>query len=276
MRIDILAEGNCRHLPDECNAEVELTQACGTLRSVGLFTSGIIHDFNVVLQTIQNGYAILALGNPGPAQLQALDQGKRAVQRAQLLLHRLAVLTGRKALPLQPQNLRDLLAGLPEVLRPVVPQSISCNITCEHGLQVRIHPLELEAVLVNLATNSRDAMPDGGALVIGCRKSTETESVDAGLGPFPHALISVRDTGVGMSPETLARAEEPYFTTKGPGEGTGLGLALARDFALSAGGRLRIASIPTIGTTVELFLPCLEEEETRVSPKAVPSHSRGD
>jgi signal transduction histidine kinase len=118
---------------------------------------------------------------------------------------------------------------------------------------------ELETVLVNLAANARDAMPGGGTLTLAAAAVTVSEGVaaphPAGLRPGRYVRLSAADTGAGMDAETLARAAEPFFTTKPEGEGTGLGLAMAREFAERAGGGFAVASEPGLGTTVTLWLP---------------------
>ncbi|MDP9094975.1 MAG: ATP-binding protein, partial [Pseudomonadota bacterium] len=125
---------------------------------------------------------------------------------------------------------------------------------------------ELETVLVNLATNARDAMPHGGELRLSARlEAIEDEPHPAVLRPGQYICLSAADTGAGMSAETLARASEPFFTTKPEGEGTGLGLAMAREFAQLAGGGFSLASTPDVGTTVSLWLPVLDPASATTS-----------
>ena len=123
--------------------------------------------------------------------------------------------------------------------------------------RVMVDPGELETVFVNLATNARDAMPGGGTLTLSARLDAVEEGAShpAGLPTGRYVMLSAQDTGVGMSEETLARASEPFFTTKPEGQGTGLGLSMARDFAHQAGGAFRIESQTGVGTVVSIWMP---------------------
>jgi CheY-like chemotaxis protein len=158
-----------------------------------------------------------------------------------------------------PIDVAELLHELGEILSHTLGAAVDVRLRLQAGLAPLLADRgQLEAVLVNLATNARDAMPDGGELTL----SADHETVAAGAGPVPVGLapgryirLTVADAGVGMDAATLARAREPFFTTKQSGAGTGLGLAMAQAFAEQSGGALVIESQPGIGTTVTLWLP---------------------
>jgi CheY-like chemotaxis protein len=175
------------------------------------------------------------------------------------LTSRLLTFARRRRLSPQVLDLSELVLGLTELLKRSLGEPISLTTVLAGGLwPVRADPSEIENALLNLAINARDAMPYGGSLII------ETRNIAAGsepmLGAGDFVCISVGDTGVGMTPEVLARAFEPFFTTKEPGRGTGLGLSTLHGFAEQSGGHAAISSEVGKGTTVSLYLPRTHDE----------------
>ncbi|MDQ2801883.1 MAG: ATP-binding protein, partial [Pseudomonadota bacterium] len=219
--------------------------------------SGIAHDFNNVLQSVVGGIALIEL---------RLGEGDAARRYTRLILdaaERGAAVTGRllafarhqelEAAPVDPGN---LLAGLGEMLAPTLGASIALRVESEPKMPALLADKgQLETVLVNLVANARDAMPGGGTLTLVAAVEPVASEHPAGLTPGSYVRLSVGDTGVGIDRQLLARVTEPFFTTKPSGEGTGLGLAMAKNFAEQSGGALAIESERGRGTVVSLWLP---------------------
>ncbi len=230
----------------------------GRLETLGRVAVGIVHDVANVLQAVQGGVTLAAerLDNDPTAARHLLGAVGGAAARGAAVTRRLLAFARPAGGPVLARlDLGSVFANLGEVLAPVLATP---------GLHLRLEPVpdlppvladrgELETVLVNLAVNARDAMPQGGTLTIAA--AAEPGAGEAGLRAGAHVRLSVTDTGTGMTEEVLARAAEPFFTTKPPGEGTGLGLALAHELAEQTGGSLEISSTPGRGTTVTLRLP---------------------
>ena len=236
-------------------AQVALLQA-QKVEALGFLTSGVTHDFNTMLQAILFSYDMLAMDNDNPRHRLAIDHGRRAVQHGMALTRRLLTFIRRDEQKPEIFSPVQLLAEFKELIRQMLKEDITCEIGADDGVwPVAVDRHELETVLLNLAVNARDAMPEGGRLLIEARNSPQFEIKSANLAPGDHVVFSMRDTGTGMSPEVLSRATEIFFTTKDAGHGTGLGLAMASGFATRYGGALRIESAVGQGTLVELFLP---------------------
>lgn len=222
------------------------------LEALGQLVSGVSHDFNNILAVIQSSYSLLRRRIDVPEQVRILDLGEQAVVRATGLIHHLLAFARREET--QP-TLVDLTAILRES-EDMICHTAGSGVRCAFDLQgdlwpVIVDPSRLNAVLLNLAANARDAMPDGGELEIAVRNRPADERTGSREG----VIICVKDSGVGMTPEVVARASEPFFTTKPRGKGTGLGLASAHALTAQSGGKLRILSAVGAGTTIELYLP---------------------
>ncbi len=260
--LDRLAEERGRAL---AATEVRLAQAA-RMEALGRLAGGIAHDFNNILQAVQGGIALAAKRLPADVQAarRYLDLASEAAGRGAAVTGRLLSFARRGELRSEPIDPRPLLDNLRELLQPVLDPTITLTTDAAPNLPALLADKpQLEAVLVNLANNARDAMPSGGALVL-----SATEEAVPGPGPSPAHLapgayirLSVIDKGQGMPPEVLARVSEPFFTTKPKGKGTGLGLAMARGFAEQSGGGLFIESAPGQGSTVSLWLPQAKEAE---------------
>jgi nitrogen-specific signal transduction histidine kinase len=253
-------------------AEEQLRQA-QKMETVGHLTGGVAHDFNNLLMII--------LGNLDKAEraldtsdLQKVRRGievaRGGARRAASLTQRLLAFSRRQ--PREPQlvDVNALIRGLSDLIRQSVASSIAVEfILTDHPWAVLADPNQLEVALLNLVINARDAMPKGGAVTVETAKVTRTTAARPPV-PVPgdeFVQITVRDTGVGMPGEVAARACEPFFTTKGAGKGTGLGLYQVVDFAAQAGGHVKIDSEPGIGTAVTIYLPRLVvESETGIFP----------
>ncbi|MBV9538494.1 MAG: response regulator, partial [Acidisphaera sp.] len=186
------------------------------------------------------------------------------------ITRRLLAFAHRDELRAEAIDIPTLLNGLREILAHTLGPGIAIQLQLAPGeLSAFADRDQLETVLVNLATNARDAMPAGGRLIL----SASTETVESerhwnGVAPGRYSRLTVTDTGAGMDAVTLARATEPFFTTKAPGHGTGLGLAMARSFAEQSLGGFHIASEPGRGTTVTLWLPAADVEVSLASPES--------
>lgn len=243
--------------------EAHLSQA-QKLEALGQLTGGVAHDFNNLLSVIAGSLELLQDESTEPAlRRELLSDALQAVESGAALTGRLLAFARRQPLSLKPINLGTLIGQLEHLLRRTLTEGIRLHCRCEPRLwPVNVDPNQIEHALLNLAINARDAMPDGGALTI----SGENLLLDrAGQDRFPgveagaYVVVSVADTGVGMSPEVLQRALEPFFTTKAMGKGTGLGLSMVYGIVRQLGGDLHIDSGVGRGTTVRLFLPRADE-----------------
>jgi len=230
------------------------------MEAIGRLTAGIAHDFNNILAVV--------LGNLESARRHAprengaltpmLDNATRAAQQAVLLTSKLLAFARRKPLEFRRVDLSELLASMSNLLQRTLGESISVRTDIHPDLwPVEVDPTELESGILNLAVNARDAMPDGGELVIATENidltRDEWDATDTPAGP--HVKISISDTGTGIAPEVLNRVFEPFFTTKPDGRGTGLGLSQVYGFVKQSGGYVRLVSELNVGTRVDIFLP---------------------
>jgi PAS domain S-box-containing protein len=229
--------------------------------ALGQLAGGIAHDFNNVLQAVQSGVQLIKgrIGDPGSIErLSALIL--QSTGRGATITGRLLAFSRQAELRTEVIDASEMLANLREILLHSLGAGVSVKVQAEEGLPSLIADKgQLETVLINLATNARDAMHSQGRLTLSAAYETclaeRQLNHSSNLKPGPYVRLSVSDTGAGMSPEVLAKATEPFFTTKAPGRGTGLGLAMARGFAEQSGGGLRIDSTEGQGTTVHLWLP---------------------
>jgi len=241
------------------------------LEALGQLAGGIAHDFNNVLQVIQGGAALIGRRPDDGAAVQRLvDLIGEAAARGVSITSRLLAFSRRDELRVEAVDPVSLLEGLHEILTHTLGSEIVVRTEVEPNLPMLLGDRrQLETVLINLATNGRDAMPNGGTLTISAaaEPAGHAEPARAGLPHEVYIRISVRDIGVGMDAGTLARASEPFFTTKATGHGTGLGLAMARGFATQSGGAFAIDSSLGQGTTVSLWLPLARDGAERAGPR---------
>ncbi len=225
------------------------------LEALGQLTAGIAHDFNNVLSAIQGSLELIELRTNDTRLLGSVRLGKNAVERATSLTRQLLAF-GRSG------SLVPVVLDLEQAVRradEMIGHAVGPNIIRVQQIQPDIWPVladgnQLEVALLNLAINARDAMPEGGRLVLSAGNLSPRERPET-LPSKDYVFISVQDTGLGMPPELVARATEPFFTTKPEGKGTGLGLPMVQAFALNSGGCLRIDSRQNEGTTVQIILP---------------------
>jgi len=247
-------------------AEAALRQS-QKMEALGQLTGGIAHDFNnllnIVLINLELAAKWRADGRPAdePRFEGYLRGARQGAERGAALTGRLLTFARRRETETVDVPVSDLVFGLSEMLGQAAGAWVRITLDCPRGLRpARADPNELETALINLVVNARDAMPDGGSLHIAVREDvlpTAPPARDTPSTPAPtrSVVLSVRDTGCGMDVRMLARAAEPFFTTKEEGKGSGLGLAMVDRFADRAGGRLVLESRPGMGTTAEIWLP---------------------
>jgi PAS domain S-box-containing protein len=249
-------------------AQAELETAQEALRqaqkmeAVGQLTGGIAHDFNNLLTGIVGSLDLLlmrlAQGRTGDLERYA-NAAIGSANRAAALTHRLLAFARRQPLDPRPVNANALVASMDDLLRRTLGEAITLELVTAGGLWTTLcDPNQLESAILNLAINARDAMPTGGKLTIETANAhldslCAAAQRDLELGQY--VAICVTDTGVGMTPEVIARAFDPFFTTKPLGQGTGLGLSMVYGFAKQSEGHVRIYSEVGAGTTVKIYLP---------------------
>jgi signal transduction histidine kinase/CheY-like chemotaxis protein len=236
-------------------AETALRQA-QKLQAVGQLAGGIAHDFNNLLTTVMGALDLLRgrLGAGQETMIRLVDTALQAAERGSKLTGELLAFSRRQRLAPVPTDMNATIVALTELLSGTLGPAIRIETDLAEGLwPAMVDPSQMEASILNLALNARDAMPGGGTLTI----ATCNVTVDgrATVSPGDYVAVQVSDTGVGMSEDVLAMAFEPFFTTKDPGRASGLGLSQVHGLAMQSGGDVRIRSVPGEGTTVALLLP---------------------
>lgn len=244
--------GSVHDLTDQLAHEERVVRA-ERMELVGRLAGGLAHDLNNLL-TVLVGHAELLRATATDDQLESLDAIAAATQRAADLTRQLLEFGRRDVLQPRPVDVRRIVHHIDGLSRSVVPSSIELMIehADDHTVAV-VDPLKLEQVVLNLVLNARDALVDRGRIEL--RTSVVDLVDDAGLGEGRYVRIEIADDGPGMSPEVLQRATEPFFTTKPPTMGTGLGLASASGIVAQSGGRLDLSSEQGVGTTATVLLP---------------------
>jgi PAS domain S-box-containing protein len=256
----------------QADLEGRLRQA-QKLESVGQLTSGVAHDFNNLL-TVILGNLEFALETAQEEGMSAEDRAplERAVEasnRGAALTRRLLAFSRKRAIDPTTVRLADVLEGVSELLGRTLPASISMDVTVAAGLwNVRADGGLVQDALLNLCLNARDAMPDGGHLMVEAENVQLGESFvsDSRLSAGDHVVVRVHDTGDGMSPEVVDRIFEPFFTTKKADKGSGLGLSMVWGFLEQSAGSVKVASTEGEGTTIQIFLPRHADAEPVESP----------
>jgi signal transduction histidine kinase/ActR/RegA family two-component response regulator len=268
-QLERLAERRGRALAE---SEARLAQAT-RMEALGRLAGGIAHDINNVLQAVQGGLRLAArrLDTDPEGARRYLTLAGDAASRGAGVTGRLLSFARRGELRAEPVAPAPLLEGLAEMLRPTLGPDIALRVAAGPDLPaLSADRSQLESVLVNLANNARDAMPAGGVLTLAAEAPAGGAPRPAELRPGAYLRLSVADEGQGMAAEVLARVTEPFFTTKPRGQGTGLGLAMARGFAEQSGGALAIESAVGRGTTVALWLPVAGAAEAPSPPGPAP------
>lgn len=258
------------------------------LESLGQLAGGIAHDFNNLLAVIINYAAFVAddlnaeaiTEQSRQAMREDIEQVRLAAEKAAHLTHQLLAFARREVVQPEVVDVNDVVGDVEQLLRRTLGEHVEFCSSLADGLRsVLVDPGQLEQILVNLAVNARDAMPDGGVLRIDTANVEVDEAYAASrpeLAPGHHVRLRVSDTGTGMAPETSQRAFDPFFTTKPPGQGTGLGLATVYGIIQQAGGRAQIYSEPGIGTTFTVLLPATEQAHSPAQTPCETPAPRGE
>ena len=271
-------EGELRELNDtlerrieertrELRASEDQLRQSQKLDAIGQLTGGVAHDFNNLLTGISGSLEILQT-RLARGQFTDVDRFISAAQgaskRAAALTHRLLAFSRRQTLDPKPTNANRLIAGMEDLVRRTVGPSIEVETVLAEDLWITLcDASQLENSVLNLCINARDAMPDGGKLTI----ETANTSLDGraarekDMAAGQYVMVCVTDTGIGMAPDVIERAFDPFYTTKPMGQGTGLGLSMTYGFAKQSGGQVRIYSEVDKGTTMRIFLPRHAGEE---------------
>jgi PAS domain S-box-containing protein len=251
------------------------------LEAVGQLTGGVAHDFNNLLTVILGNIELLEPKLGDELSRSLAGEAREAAEMGARLTDRLLTFARRQRLETQSLNLNEFVLGLIDLLRRTIGAPISLSTALAPDLWPTMADSgQVESAVLNLVLNARDAMPDGGRLVIETFNATLDAADLAGapeITPGHYVVLSVADTGHGMPPEVRARAFEPFFTTKGAGKGSGLGLATIYGFARQSGGYVTIYSEVGKGTTVNLYLPRAERHEAGEStPDGAPAAGSGE
>jgi signal transduction histidine kinase/CheY-like chemotaxis protein len=276
---------------EEANEERRKMQAAllqaQKMEAIGQLTGGVAHDFNNLLQVVIGNLDALRrrAGDGGPLQdnQRLIENGLRGAQRGAALVERLLAFSRQQ--PLQPKTLdaNRLVAGMSDLLRRTLGESIVIEtVLAERLWLLSADPNQLESALLNLAVNARDAMPDGGKLVIETANTSfdSDSAAPQDLTPGQYVMIAVYDSGEGMTEKVLTRAFDPFFTTKGIGQGTGLGLSQVYGFVRQSGGHVQIHSELRRGTAIKIYLPRVHdaaaEPDAPPEPQTAPSAARNE
>ncbi|WP_326536738.1 PAS domain-containing protein [Pseudorhodoferax sp.] len=248
------------------------------MEAVGQLTGGIAHDFNNLLASISGALQVMRMrleqgrSDDLPAYL---DMGERSVRRAASLTQRLLAFSRRQTLDPKPTDVNRLVQGMAELIARTVGPAVQLLVDAEPApWPTRVDAPQLENALLNLCINARDAMPEGGRLVLAtCRRTlAPTDAAAHGLPAGDYMCLRVTDTGTGMPQSVVQRVFDPFFTTKPLGQGTGLGLSMVYGFVRQSGGQIQVESAPGHGTTMRLLLPrhlgdaALDEADGPLSP----------
>ncbi|MGE8145334.1 PAS domain S-box protein [Pseudomonas frederiksbergensis] len=227
------------------------------MQAIGQLSGGIAHDFNNLLTVILGNLEIVRKRvTDDPKIMRLLDNATQGAMRGVSLTQRMLAFARRQELKTEPVEIPALIQGITGLLRSSLGPSVSLETRFAPDLEPAAADLnQLELAVLNLATNARDAMPDGGKIVISARNEAVSDAARSSLPVGRYVCLSVTDNGEGMDPTTLASATDPFFTTKGVGKGTGLGLSMVHGFIAQLGGRFILHSQKDVGTTAELWLP---------------------
>ena len=270
-----------RDISESAQAQRELEKArealfqSQKLQAIGQLSGGIAHDFNNLLTVILGNLELLRKrAGDDPKVLQLLDNAALGAQRGVSLTQRMLAFARRQELKTESVALPRLLENITGLLR----SALGHLVTLQCDLPPDLPPIladvnQLELAILNLATNARDAMPQGGRILIQAVDSQRGQSLPTGLPNKPYVCLSISDNGQGMDDATLAQATDPFFTTKGVGKGTGLGLSMVHGLAEQLGGCLVLKSEPGQGTCAELWLPQAIAAASALTPAAQPEVS---
>ena len=242
-------------------AQAALFQA-QKMESIGQLTGGIAHDFNNLLSVLASGLEVLSMHRQHGSDAKTLDSMRRAIDRGATLTQQLLAFARQQPLQPETRHVNRLITGFESVLRRAGNSSILFEVRLDPMVRnTVIDAARFESALLNLVVNARDAMPEGGRIEIATANATLADDEVDGLPAGEYVRLAVTDTGTGMDPETVARAFEPFYTTKEVGKGTGLGLSQVYGFIKQSGGEIVIRSKQGEGTTIAIYLPAVATED---------------
>lgn len=249
------------------------------LEAMGQLTGGVAHDFNNLLMVVSGNLQLLGRRTSDEVLLRFVRGAMEAVRRGSDITRRLLAFSREQ--PLEPAPV-DLVSLLPDIAENMLSRTLGGAVRIKTELEPGLWPAfadrsELQAALLNLAINARDAMPDGGLLALSARNAGSDalpEKIRGGLPPCDYVAITVSDTGIGMAEDVVARAFEPFFTTKPVGRGSGLGLSQVYGFAQQSGGVAAVSSRPGEGTQITIWLPRAPDEDDTERLPSISSEGR--
>ncbi|MFL6658685.1 MAG: PAS domain S-box protein [Massilia sp.] len=237
------------------------------LEAIGKLTGGVAHDFNNLLSVIANGAAILRLRLDKPDDGKILDAIERAAARGATLTQQLLTFARQQPLKQDVHSLNEVITSFEAVLRRAVRGTVKFDIELASKLpKTMVDAAQVEAAMLNLIVNARDATPDGGRIVLSTAQCELAAGQVGALAAGPYVKLMVRDTGTGMESDVAKRAIEPFFTTKAVGMGTGLGLSHVYGMVQQSGGDLAIDTAPDAGTCMTLYFPALQDQSEAQLP----------
>ncbi len=260
-------------LTERKRLQLQLFQA-QKMEAIGTLAGGIAHDFNNILNAIL-GYAELLLMDKGRSEqdINAIKQIKNAALKASELTKQILTFSRKAELKLSPIDLNMEIRGAVKLIERTIPKIIGVELKLSESLPlIRGDSIQIEQILLNLAINSRDAMPEGGKITIETKYVSLDEEISTkipGIEKGDYVMLKVSDTGCGMDRETMSRIFEPFFSTKPEGKGTGLGLSTVYGIVKAHGGHITVDSMPGVGTTFKIYFPVIKGENGEISQKDI-------
>ena len=263
---DITAQRESRRCLEEARETLFQAQK---MDAIGQLTGGVAHDFNNLLMVIKGSLELLRKRiTEDPRALHLLENAQLGANRGMALTQRMLAFARRQELKVSAVDIPALVVGMTDLLSRSLDSKVEMELRFPLKLpSVLADANQLELALINLVVNARDAMPSGGSIIIGAKEAQIRDAPAAGR----YVYLWVMDSGEGMDAETLARATEPFFTTKGVGKGTGLGLPMVHGLAQQSGGRLVLKSEKGRGTTAEIWLPCAPASAAEAPKTSLPA-----
>ena len=240
------------------------------MEAVGQLTAGLAHDFNNLLQVVNGNLELAIARSDDDRVLRYLESARQSAERGAKLTGQLLAFARKTRLDPRPVDVSACLNSFADVMESALGKHVELHFSLRRSLpRALLDPQQFEMAVLNIALNARDAMPKGGVIEIStARVRLNGDAAARGLSPGDYVIVQVRDEGEGMTPEVIERAVEPFFTTKGVGKGTGLGLAMASGFVQQSRGRLEIESEPGKGSTIRMLFPVASSNMPELPPEA--------